>query len=398
MPLAITPSASDQTETDPFGSVFPNADRQKPADFPSAASASRASVGLAGIRRKPPRFSLGRSPEGFSLIEVLVAFAVLALIMVMLLSLTEATSKTWKGTTEKMQSFEDARAAFDRITSLLGQATLNPYWDYVWDRTDPNNPIPTKYERASELQFLSLPMALLPKDAAAFPTHGIFFQAPTGKVASQATFGNLPLLLNAYGYFVEYGKDDRPTWLPASITPKYRFRLKEWRVPSESWTLYQHSSGASGKTYLGSDSYKWIDLTAPVAKTLAENVIALVIYPKNTDPTKTEKASLAEAGTFVYNSRTASTTSTTEEGKNQKHQLPPEVEVIMVAIDETSAIRKWNNADSAPALMDATWFQRPADLEDNLKKLTDSLNAQNIKYITLRSTVKIRGARWSQGQ
>ena len=391
MPLAIKSSASDQTERCPIRPVFPNAWRKKPAEFPPAVSASRASAGLVDIRRKPSPFSLRHSPAGFSLIEVLVSFAVLALMMVMLLSITNVTSKTWKGTTEKMQSFEDARAAFDRITSLLGQATLNPYWDY----DDLQNP--TKYERASELQFLSLPMALLPKDAAAFPTHGIFFQAPTGKVANQAAFGGMPLLLNAYGYFVEYGPDDQPTWLPASVTPKYRFRLKEWRAPSESWTLYQHSSGANGKTYLGSDSYNWIDLTAPAAKTLAENVIALVIYPKNSDPQNMEKASLAEADTFVYNSRTASTT---REGTNQKHQLPPEVEVIMVAIDETSAIRKWNNAIAAPALT-AGLFQKPGatltptQLEADLKTLTDNLSKDNIKYITLRSTVKIRGARWT---
>ena len=285
---------------------------------------------------------------GFSLIEVLVSFAVLALIMVMLLSITDATSKTWKGTTEKMQAFEEARAAFDRITSLLGQATLNPYWDY----DDLQNP--TKYERTSELQFLSLPMRVMGKAAAAFPTHGIFFQAPTGKVASQTNFGGMPLLLNAYGYFVEYGPDERPAWLPSSVSTKNRFRLKEWRVPSENWTLYQNSSGSGGKAYLGSASYNWINLADPAAKILAENVIALVVYPKNTAST-TVSTSLAEADTFVYNSRTDSTTT---EGQNQKHQLPPEVEVIMVAIDETSALRKWNNASDAPALT-AGLFQKP---------------------------------------
>ncbi len=335
--------------------------------------------------------------DGFTLIEVLVSFAVLALIMVMLLSLTDVTSKTWKGTTEKMQAFEESRAAFDRITSLLGQATLNPYWDYD------NLQNPTKYERTSELQFLSLPMSAMGKDAAAFPTHGIFFQAPTGKVANKTAFGNMPLLLNAYGYFVEYGPDERPSWLPASISTKYRFRLKEWRVPSENWTLYEKTSGtipaSTGKNYSGTD---WIKLASPtdsdpktVAKTIAENVIALVIYPKNTESTSST-LSLAESDTFVYNSRTRSPT--TDEGKNQKHQLPPEVEVVMVAIDETSALREWNNAGAAPALVDADWFTEPAKLEADLLDLTKKLNGENLKYITLRSTVKIRGARWSQSQ
>lgn len=322
---------------------------------------------------------------GFSLIEVLVSFAVLALIMVMLLSITDVTSKTWKGTTEKMQAFEESRAAFDRITSLLGQATLTPYWDY----DDPQNP--TKYQRASELQFLSLPMALMPTmppTAAAVPAHGLFFQAATGKVASTAGFGNLPLLLNAYGYFVEYGPDERPVWLPDSIAPRNRFRLKEWRAPSEKMTLYGKTSGPTGKVYHGAD---WINLSDPAAKALAENVIAFVVYPKSTDSTP---SSLAEPDTFVYNTRTDSTTA---EGKNQKHQLPPEVELVMVAVDETSALRQWNNASSSPALA-AGLFERPANLEADLKTLISRLNTANIKFIILRSTVKIRGARWSQSQ
>ena len=324
--------------------------------------------------------------EGFSLIEVLVSFAVLALIMVMLLSITDVTSKTWKGTTEKMQAFEGSRAAFDRISSLLGQATLNPYWDYDSLQN------PTRYERASELQFLSMPMALMPRDAAAFPTHGLFFQAPTGKVADKAGFGNLPLLLNAYGYFVEYGPDDRPGWLPASVTAKNRFRLKEWRVPSEKMTLYQKTSGPTGKDYHGTD---WIDLADLLAKPkpLADNVVALVVYPKNTEST-VQSSSLAEPLSFVYNSRTASPTA---EGINQRHQLPPEVEVIMVAVDETSALREWNNATTAPTLTSGL-FQSPSELEADLKSLTDNLTASGVKYITLRSTVKIRGARWSQSQ
>jgi uncharacterized protein (TIGR02599 family) len=322
---------------------------------------------------------------GFSLLEVLVAFAVLAIIMVLLLSITDVTARTWRGVTGKMQAFEDARAAFDRISTLLGQATLKPYWDYD------NLTNPTKYERVSELQFLSLPMARMGLDAAKFPAHGLFFQAPTGKVADKSDFGNLPLLLNAYGFFVEYGPDDRPDWLPASVSTRHRFRLKEWRVPSENFSLYGKTSGLGGQGYLGTQSTDWIDLQSPAPKTLAENVIALVIHPKNTLNPATSTP-LAEAGSFVYNSRTDGAST---EAVQQKHQLPPEVDLIMVAIDEVSAARRWGNAAAAPALA-AGLFVQPADLEKDLAELIDRLNAEQIKYILLRSTVKIRGARWSQ--
>lgn len=324
--------------------------------------------------------------RGFSLLEVLVAFAVLAVIMVLLLSITDATARTWRGVSEKMQAFEDARAAFDRISTLLGQATLNPYWDYD------NVNDPKKYERVSELQFLSLPMARMGLDAAKFPAHGLFFQAPTGKVADKSDFGNMPLLLNAYGFFVEYGPEDqRPSWLPASVTTKNRFRLKEWRVPSEEFALYAQTSGSGGGGYLGDQSTGWIDLDAPAPKTLAENVIALVVHPKNTvSPTQSDP--LAAAGSFVYNSRTAGNS---QEEILQRHQLPPEVELIMVAIDESSAARNWGNAAAAPELTKGL-FAKPADLEKDLAALIGRLNTERIKYILLRSTVKIRGARWSQ--
>ena len=81
----------------------------------------------------------------------------------------------------------------------------------------------------------------------------------------------------------------------------------------------------------------------------------------------------------------------------QYNQLPPEVELIMVAVDETSAVRVWNNSTNAPSVV-GSYFSDPASVESDLKKLTDSLTLNKLKYIVMRSTVKIRGARWSQSQ
>jgi uncharacterized protein (TIGR02599 family) len=120
-------------------------------------------------------------------------------------------------------------------------------------------------------------------------------------------------------------------------------------------------------------------------------VIALVVHPKNTvSPTQSDP--LAAAGSFVYNSRTDGNS---PEEILQRHQLPPEVELIMVAIDESSAARNWGNAAAAPELTKGL-FAKPADLEKDLADLIGRLNTERIKYILLRSTVKIRGARWSQ--
>jgi len=323
------------------------------------------------------------------LIELLVAMVVLAIIMTLLLSVTNIVSRTWKGVSDKMQSFEGARYAFGRISANLGQAVLNTYWDYD-DAT-----APTAYERQSELQFLSLPMK---KISSLFPsgrypnTHGLFFQAPTGRVANKASYSHLPQLLNAFGYFVEYGDDssDRPSFLPTTVLPRYRYRLKEWCVPAEEFSLYAATSGVSGKNYLGDQTLQWMDFTKTGASTLAENVVAFIVHPKNTEDINLKASALTDD--YYYDSR--------NDGKSplalsQRHQLPPEVEIVMIAIDEASANRVFKNASTPPDITDGL-FEDPARLETDLGALTDKLTRQNIRFVVLRSTVKIRGARWNQ--
>lgn len=334
-----------------------------------------------------PPFVSRPSAKAFTLIEVIVASAVLALILMLLLSITDITSRTWRSTTDKMQAFDGARAAFDQITTTLSQAVLNTYWDYD-DLT-----APTKYERRSELQFLSLPMKNFGLPATDYPTHGIFFQAPTGTVSNKSTHGNLPLVLNAFGYFVEYGDDsfDKPAFLDGltgTIQPRYRFRLKQWKVPAEQFALYESSSGVTGRNFLGAQTLDWIDLNNPHARPIAENIIALVIYPKNTESVNSNSKSLTPD--FFYNSRDRT-------DAQRFHQLPPEVEVIMVAIDEASATRVFQNSASAPNLTDGLFTSaNGSQIETDLQALSKKLSTDGVKFIVLRTTVKIRGARWSE--
>ncbi len=331
--------------------------------------------------------------QAFTLIEVLVATSILSLLMMLLLKTTSLTSRAWTDSTEKMKAFSDARAAYSQLTSNLSQAILNTYWDY--DRVD----APTYYKRQSELQFLSLPMASLSTGtyaAASYPTHALFFQAPTGMVYDKSGFGNLPNLLNAYGYFVEYGDEasERPSFLdeiPNKVAKRYRFRLKEWKVPSEKFALYQAISGAE---YLGDASMGWINLTKPKPHTLAENVIALIVSPRKQSDTNFGLSEALTGAGFVYNSRNDVTSSGSLEQK-QKHQLPPEVDLIMVAIDERSAERLCTS-DTPPALVDPALFQDPAQLSDDLSRLQVALDERRIRYVVLRSTVMLRTGRWSE--
>lgn len=328
-----------------------------------------------------------RKNRGFTLVEVLVASAVLAVLLVLLLTVTTRVSDTWRRTTTKMTAFEGARAAFDTITSNLAQATLNTYWDYDQPQT------PTKYERRSELHFLSGPTSALGLgfDSSNNPGHAVFFQAPTGGIAD-ANYSNLPYLLNGWGYFVEFGSDaaEVPGFLSSKSQNKYRFRLKEWQMPSEKLSVYYYTSGKPND-----DSTAWIDLTASGGvrpQTLAENVILLLMVPRMPTKAGLPGEILASSSDFVYDSRINNSTSV------QKNQLPPAMEVIMIAIDEASAQRLADEyGTGAPPLFPGGGsFSNTLNLDSSLKSIQENLDSKKVNYVLLRSIVPMRTGRWSQ--
>ena len=81
---------------------------------------------------------------GFTLVEVLVSMAVLALILGLLLGITSHTQKTWLRSQANGEQFQSARAGFERLSRHLSQAILNTYWDYERDQT---TGFPTRYIR-----------------------------------------------------------------------------------------------------------------------------------------------------------------------------------------------------------------------------------------------------------
>ena len=68
--------------------------------------------------------------RGFTLVELLVSTAILAIILLVIFSITQQTGRVWKSSQAKIEAFQGARAAFESITRKLGQATLNGYYDY----------------------------------------------------------------------------------------------------------------------------------------------------------------------------------------------------------------------------------------------------------------------------
>jgi len=307
---------------------------------------------------------------GFTLVELLVSMTFLTILTLFLVSFTTQTGNIWRGTTGKIEQFSQARDAFESLTTRLSQATLNTAWDY----DNPNTP--TKYLRKSDLRFKCQPGLV--------NSHETFFQAPFG-YSENSGYTGLENLLNTWGYYIDFNKDpNRPSFL-TGLPDHYRFRLMEYMEPSENLKVY-------------TDPANWLPATIGLRSTnshvIAENVIALVLLPK-LSPQEDSTASQLAPG-YGYDSTTDGPNGT-DKNFNTRNQLPPIVEVTMVAIDEASALRLSSGA-TAPdfglgaLFKDSSPLQRKADL----KTLQDNLVSKKANFRVFTSDVAIRGAKWSR--
>jgi len=321
---------------------------------------------------------------GFSILEMLVSTVILTVLMGLLFTVLNSGTKIWTTGTSKIQSFQEARAAYEVMTRKIGQATLNVYLDYSTNSSGD----PIGYKRQSELQFLSGPTSDLLNSSATNQTHAIFFMAPLG-YTTNTSYNQLRSLLNASGFFLEFGSDqsDRPAFVNGKVTERHRWRLKELWQPTENVTIYTNSINWTNSR---SDGWFRSALTDANKATVAENIIALVIRPRLPEKEDSSGNALLSSG-FVYNSKDAFMS-------NTFNQLPPLVQVVMVAIDERSATR-FANGSTAPNYGVANFsalFTNPADFDKDLKAIEDGLISNNVTYQIFNSTVPIEGAKWSR--
>jgi uncharacterized protein (TIGR02599 family) len=353
----------------------------------------------------------------FTLVELLLSTAVLSLIVLMLVAMTNQTAATWRYTTGKIEQFSGARDGFESLTRQIGQATLNTYYDYYNASGEPRTTdnagifVPKSYGRQSELRFISgsmdrsnsyngQPFPALAADASRpRPTHGVFFHAPLGLVEDVPKHGGLQGLLNSWGYYVEFDSDERnrPAFLQGASTiapPRWRYRLMEFMQPSEKMETYK----APGNWFAGAVNQPG----TPSAHVRAENVLALVIQPALSP--KDERAltppptvpGTALAPSYSYDSTQKNPTP----ALNPHHQLPPTVRVTMVSVDEPSAIRLANGS-TMPDLGLENLFRTDTpksaeSYDQDLATLEATLSQKRASYRVFTTTVIIRGAKWSK--
>lgn len=350
--------------------------------------------------------NIAADKAGFSLLEVLVSTAVLALFVVLLTTITNSSFKLWRNTQSSIVSFDAARTAYDTLSRRLSQATLNTYLDYydsTWQRRNPANAAnftPSRYGRASDLHFVV--------DEAATQMggnqqgHGVFFFAPLGFSNGNATLSDMPNLLNACGYYVEFGSDSslRPSFLSA-LPDRQRYRLVENILPTQNFDTTCGGYPAFTDTNDTNDDL-WITsgLTGgnAVKNVLSENIIALIIRPEvaEQDATLLGLANpLALTSNYLYDSRAGRT----GVAALQFAQLPPLLRVVMVAVDEKSAAHLTTGSTPPTAFqLNAGWFQNPAKLDDDLAALEKQLIDAKVDFRIFNQVIPLRGAKFSAKQ
>lgn len=345
--------------------------------------------------------------RGFTLVELLLSVVLISLLALLLASMTSATSSTWQYTSSKIEQFRGATTAFETMTRRVSQATLNTSWDYHYPNNDTTQ-APDRYVRQSDLRFLvGRTESLMGGGDPRRPTHGIFFQAPLGYVDDTTDFGGMDNLLNTWGYYIEYNQDARPNFLNSLPNPppwRYRSRLMEFMQPSNKLTIYDRTSGHPD--YTGREWFTDAFATPnPPVHVLAENIIAMVLLPKLSKAEDTTGTKLAP--NYDYDSTVDLTggNPTADPGLNPKNQLPPVVQVTLVAIDEASATRM-SDADAANlSTVLGGLFTSASQFETDLRK--DPTNASDssletylirhkINYRIFTTNVSLRGAKWSR--
>lgn len=322
-------------------------------------------------------------PRAFTLMEMLVATTIFTIVLALSIGIFGQVSGVWRRSVEKVKSFQSARISFDLLTRNVGQANLNTYLDYV-DASDrfpadsgyDNRPV--RYARRSNLQFVCASAGSGSTPGTPGTGTATFFQVPSGYEGNSSKYTGLDNLLNACGYYIEFADD---TTRPGHTEPKarYRYRLMQLMVPTQENAIFKAPE---------SDLRQWFeDYAATHAYPVAENIIALILIPR--DPVN------PISDDFEYDSREGERLNPQPVTANQ---MPPVVQVTMVAIDDNSALRLDDGASEPGIIRGALSgkFIKVADFEKDMQDLKTALAEARINYQVFSSAVPIRESKWTK--
>lgn len=316
--------------------------------------------------------------HGFSLIELLLSMAVLSIMLVMLGQVITSSTNAWTLGRGKITRFQEARQAFETIQQRLSQATLATCWDYEYDPAAPT--IPTAYVPRSNLIFRcgDARSVLTGHTEGDLTGHAVAFTAALGRDTAPE-HGRFRALLNLCCFYVSHGPDKSvpQQGKRAGLEAVRRFRLFEFCQPASELPLFATSSNTTS-TWAG-------PVGVEHSRALADNIMLLVLAPMSGGVTVSPHAIAPD---YSYDAAA------------HDHELPAALRVIMVAMDEASAIRL-RDGHAEDDLLPAGIFKNvasSADIERDLRTLQDHLDREldvRIAYQIFDTTIPLPASRWN---
>ncbi len=382
---------------------------------------------------RPPVVTPRRAAPAFTLVELLVAMTILVILLVAVVVSIQGVQSSWRLTRSAVREHLEGRRALETVVTNLSRATLHPRWVTDIDTiTDPVG-IPTALVPQSDLHYVSGPARTLVPSVRSISGHAVFFQGPFGFPGSPrnlldnpdaALYQTLPHTLSAWGYYVEFGRDH--TELPNFVTAprqgrpapprKHRFRLMEYRQPAHELSLMVQPPGAQrplhGLQNATNLLYEWFQ--TPISRSqpggsaanrrvsiVAENILALIIVPYDprlgvlTAGASNSTSPYQLAPDYLYDSRRHQWEQGSTLGAVTRHQLPPAVEIAIVALAEDA----WENITEAEAIRQGEslvslmsgLFLTAANYSNDLQYLDQELNNRRLGHQILTQVVLLNG-------
>ena len=350
------------------------------------------------------------SKSAFSLLELLVSLAVLAVILLLVANVVSFLLSLSSSSKSRVSIEQGTRESAGYLTRKLGRATLNSYFDYIDSagtfRTpaNANSFSPDDYRLSSDLHFIAAPASdVLNASASLFPGSAVLFQSGSG--VSSTPLEGLSESLNASGFFIEFSqRTDRPSFLNGILPPEpFRYRLVEVVEPTESFSVFASTKPASGS---GGYDRTWIDNLLGMRRTIiADNVVFLLVLPKLSPALEKELSGKSDgsylAPTYLYDSRSWEKSS--PDGSRAdltQNTLPPSLEVVLVSISEASA-RRIDNGSTPPLdglfaglFTDSALLHKTQNDEGDMARMETRLRDRDLDYRIARFEIPLSAARW----
>jgi len=349
---------------------------------------------------------------GFTLLELLVSTAVVGMVLIVIGGTITMMQNTWVKVRDKADLYRSARTAMETMSRRLAQATLAAHYEAGTLNADEGQII-----RRSDLHFVSGPgRVVLPTDGDLIG-HAVFFHAPIGydtfssQTLNPQRHDQLTHLLNACGYFITYGSDDRgtPSFIQqqSGVPPRRRFRLMELRQPTDQFDVFtpgqqQDEHPSINEAQSEADARRWITEAMNKAdrmvnaSVLAENVLGFVIRPLSggtLSPDTFDASKYDLAPDLVYDSRSHQWQAGSTLARRTRHRLPPALELTLIVVADSAWERLGTGRGEALAnqLMSAIngRFQSAASLVADLASLDNELSNLGLDHRIMTTKIAI---------